>query len=278
MTAGPLRIASLGHAAFAAVLIGLGILGFVTGDFTPVWAPVPKWAPGREALIYACAAISLGSGLLLMIRRTAAMAARALLAWLVIWIALFRAPYLVLAPGQQDSWSGCGETMVITAAAWVLYAWFADAGDKRRLPFPAGETGLTIARVLYGLAMLPFGEAHFFYFKETAALVPSWLPAHEVWAASTGSAFIVAGLAVTAGVYARLAAALSTLQMGLFTVLVWLPIMAAPGPKSAFQWSETILSVALTAAGWVVADSYRDRGWFAARAGPLRSTGARDSL
>src|SRR5215467_2723294 len=146
-----MRIASVGHAVFAATMIAVGILGLINGTFTQLWLPVPKGLPGRELLAYLCALIALGCGLGLLWQRSAANAARLLLAYLVLWTLLFKARFILLAPTEEGSYQSCGENVVVVAAAWVLYAWLGNTRNRRRLDFATGERGVRIARVLYAL-------------------------------------------------------------------------------------------------------------------------------
>jgi len=253
-------ITRISHVVFAVVLIGWGILGLVKGDFAPGWQPVPESMPARVALIYLSAAVCLVAGLGLFWRRTAAFAARLLFGVLLLWLVLLRVPWMFVAFGVGTWWSA-SSTAVITASAWILYASVADEWDRSHLGFFVGNNGVRIARALFGLGLIPFGLAHFLYLESTAPVVPAWLPWHVFWAYFTGAAFIVAGVAMILGLFGRLAAALITLQIALFTLLIWVP-RSLTGDLNAFQWGEFVVSIILTACAWVVSDSYRDEGWF----------------
>ena len=168
-----MRITSAGQAVFGATMVALGILGLITRGFAPIWQPVPESLPAREALAYLCAFISLASGIGLFWPRTAATAARVLFVYLLLWLLLFKGRFIVLAPTVEGSYQTSGETAVIVAGAWVLYAWFAADRDKRWLAFAVGDKGVRMARVLCALALIAFGLSHVAYVNMTAPLVPA---------------------------------------------------------------------------------------------------------
>jgi len=175
---------------------------------------------------------------------------------LLVWLLVLRLPNLFYEhPLVLVAWT-FGATAVMLAGAWVLYTWFADERDRSHMDFFTDGRGLRIARALYGLSLIPFGLAHFMYLDATTVLIPNWLPLHVAWAYFTGAAFIAAGLGVALGVLPRLAATLSTLQIGLFTLIVWVPRIIT-GNVNDFQRGEFVSSCVLTAGAWMVADSYR---------------------
>ena len=261
-----MRIASVGHGVFATVLIAVGIIGLIKSDYAAIWDGVPKGFPAREALPYLCSLIAIGCGLGLLWPRSAPIAARVLLAYLLAWMIAFKVRFIILAPLQEGSYQSTGENAVIVAAAWVLYTWFATDWDRYEVPPATGESGLRVARLIYAFAMIAFGLSHFFYLQFTAPIIPSWLLWPVFWAYFTGTAYLAAGVAVATGVWARLAATLSAVQMGSFIFLVWLPMILA-GKMTDFNWGELVATCVLAASGWVVADSYRGQPWFAVRRG-----------
>lgn len=266
-----MRIASSGHLVFSIAMIGLGIVGLLYPGFAPVWNPVPASIAGHQVLVFLGPLVSLASGIGLLFPRVATTAARLLLTTLLLWLLLFRLPNFLRTSPFEACWS-VFPLAVVLAATWVLYVWFSADWDRQYLGFVSGKNGLAIARMLYGFSLIFFGSAHFIDVKDTLSLIPNWLPGHLFWAYFTGGAFIAAGVAVLARRCARSAALLSAFQIGLFLLLVWVPIVAA-GSKIPFQWSETILNAVLLAAAWVVADSYRNAPWL--MAGGLQSPGRR---
>jgi uncharacterized membrane protein len=236
---------------FALGLIGLGVLSLVYGDFALQWQPVPAWVPGRTFLAYVSGVVLIATGAGLLSRRTSTLSSGVLLVYTVLWLLLLKLPSVVTAPLAEYNWLGFGEIAVIVAAALVLFAKDRPQPQSSMLNFATGENGVRIARYVFALALIPIGLSHFVYLPQTTGFVPAWLPFRREWAYLTGAGHIAAGLAVLFGIVPRLAAMLEAAMIGIFTALVWVPLVAKT--PSQLNWTGFLISWTIGAAAWVVA-------------------------
>ena len=242
-----------GRMLFAVGMIGLGILALVYGDFAMVWQPVAEWVPGRMALAYGFGVIMLVGGVGLLFRAMVAYSVRLLFPYLIVWM-LLKVPALVVAPKMEAVWLGFGELAVLMTGGWVLFARLASLPEGSWLAFLTGEKGIRAARILFAISLLPIGLSHLVYVKQTAELVPAWLPYPEGWAYLTGLGQIASGLGVLFSILPRLAARAEAGMISLFTLLVWGPKIAA-APTARLPWTAFFISWAIAAAAWVVSQN-----------------------
>ena len=238
---------------FAVGMIGLGILALIYGDFALVWQPVAEWIPGRTILAYASGVIMLIGGVGLLFRATASWAAGLLFPYLFVWM-LLKVPALVAAPQMEAVWLGFGELAVLFSGGWILFAKLVVLREGSPLKFLTGENAVRAARILFAVSLLPIGLSHIVYVKDTAGMVPAWLPYRVGWAYLTGAGHMASGLGVLFSVLPRMAAMAEAGMLSAFTILVWIPAIVA-APRTRLPWTAFFISWAITAAAWVVAQN-----------------------
>jgi uncharacterized membrane protein len=238
---------------FAIGMIGLGVLALIYGDFALVWQPVAPWVPGRTVLAYGSGLIMLLGGVGLLLRFAADWSVRILFPYLIVWL-LLKVPALIVAPQMEAVWLGFGELAVLLAGGWILFASLAQLRPGSPLTFLTRDRGIRAARILFAVSLLPIGLSHFVYVKETAELVPVWLPFRVGWAYLTGAGQIACGLGLLFSVFRRVAAWAEAGMLTLFTLLVWGPSILS-APRTRLPWTAFFISWAITSAAWVVAQS-----------------------
>jgi uncharacterized membrane protein YphA (DoxX/SURF4 family) len=235
----------IGWISLAISLLGLGMLGFITGDFALNWQPVPASVPGRAALAYVTAALlwALGAGLLF--DRYKYVFAIATAVTFLVWAVLLHGPGVVADPLNVLPWLGFTERLQVAAGALMLAAaQVPDTSFARR--------SMLVGRIAFGVCLPIFGLSHWAYPQFTADMIPGFIPAHLFFAYFTGSCHIAAGIAIATNVLARLAAILFATMVSGFVLLLHLPrVIGDPGNR--IEWTMIVIALTMTGAAWCLA-------------------------
>jgi uncharacterized membrane protein len=237
----------------AAGFVGLGVLTMIYGDFAMEWQPVSSWVPGRTALAYGSGIILMFGGIGLVPEMTRSASATILFPYLFIWLML-KVPALFVAPGIEGVWLGFGEVAALFAAGWVLFAQTPIREKGWSFRYIKGDRGVQIARILFGLSLIPIGLSHLMYPKETVSLIPAWIPFPFFWAYLTGLGQMLCGFGVVLRIYPRIAAAAEAMMVGLFTLIVW-GAAIVEAPKARLSWTAFFFSWTFAASAWILAGS-----------------------
>jgi uncharacterized membrane protein YphA (DoxX/SURF4 family) len=236
-----------GWIAFAVSMLGLGMLGFITGDFALNWQPAPAGVPGRTMLAYATAALfwTLGAGLLFDRFKYSFGIATAVAFF--VWAILLQGPGVVRDPLNVLPWLGFTERLQVAAGALMLAA--------TQVPGTSFERwGMLVGRISFGVSLPIFGLSHWQYAQFTADMIPAFIPAHMFWAYFTGGAHIAAGVAFLTNVLVRLASVLFAVMVSGFVLLLHLPrTIADPGSRA--EWTMIVIALTISAAAWCAAGS-----------------------
>lgn len=241
------QLLNLGIYVYAVGAIFLGLLGLVSGDFASGWQHVGSHVPFRVPLAYLTAIIELAAGLALLWRRTTRAGAFTLTVlysvFTVVWI-----PKYLENLHNFDPLGNVFEEFSLVIAGAVLFASFLPAGSL------VSRRELLFAR-LYGLSAISFGVGHIYYMPGLLSGIPKWLPPSQMfWFYVTTIGFFLAAASILSGVMARLASRLITAEILGFEMLYWIPKLFVH-PHDHFNWAGNAISIALSGAAWVVADS-----------------------
>jgi uncharacterized membrane protein YphA (DoxX/SURF4 family) len=242
-----LTMLRIGWIGLAVSMLGLGLLGFVSGDFALNWQPVPAWVPGRTLLAYLTAAsfLALGAGLLVD-RYRYSFAIASAVAFLV-WTVLLHGPGVVANPLSILPWLGFTERLEVAVGALMLAATQAPGTVFARRAMLAG-------RIALGVCLPIFGLSHWVYAQFTADMIPAFIPAHLFLAYLTGTGHIAAGVAILTNVFARVAAIAFATMVSSFVLLLHIPrVIADPGNRT--EWTMLVIAMTISAAAWCVAGS-----------------------
>lgn len=248
-----------GRTLVAVTTVAFGALCFAFSDFVSGLQPVPEQVGARLPLALATGLTLVLAGIGLSIRRTATVAALLLAGIHLLWATVLYLPLVAASDAVFGlAWVGCFENFALAGAMLALAALLRDPSPASRATNRVAERLSILARPLYGVSLLVFGLAHFRYPDFVAALIPAWIPAKLFLAWFTGAAHFAAGLAVLAGVAARIACLWHAAMCFIIFAVLHIPRVAADLGNRG-EWTSLFVALALCGVALVFAERFATR-------------------
>ena len=219
----------IGIAALGAAAIATGVMDLVYRAFDLAEQPIQAWAdnvPGNHPFACVVGLALIVGGAAIFDERSRRFGATVLAGVYAIF-AIFWLPRLVTAPAVLGMFpgvyigilAGMATQVIVICAACIVY--------ETRLkgnPVPCS------VRWIFGICIILFGLQHLvnMHSPNNIAMVPAWMPFGQLfWVLFTGSAFLLAGIAVIIRIVDVLAARLLAAMLLVFSAVTLMPILAA---------------------------------------------------
>jgi uncharacterized membrane protein YphA (DoxX/SURF4 family) len=197
----------------------------------------------------------------MIVKRSAALSALVITAYLLTWVLMLQAPRVARVPGSVGMWLDFCESLFLMCGGWIVFTSLVEPGSRLDMKFIAREAGVRVARYLIGVSCLVFGLSHFVYAHFTAGMVPAWLPGRIDFVYLTGVGHLAAGLGILLTIVPRHAATAEAIMISSFALLVHIPGVASE-PGSRMQWTMLFIALAVAGAASATATSLRGSwGW-----------------
>ena len=239
-----------------------GILDIAWGTFDASHQPIKALGnnlPGQHILAYVAGVWLVAAGLAILWRRSARIgAAASAIAYLIfaaLW--LFRYSAGINAFGLRIDvllgvTFGLAQQLMLIAPAAIVYVSAASPDSLLQ------KRAAIAARWMLGLPPVIFGLFHLIGIRVFATIVPHWMSFGYFWAALTGIAFILSGLAICSGIKDVLAARLLALMLLLFEGFVEIPPIFSRLHNEA-TWGAAVYNVTAIGACWIFAEFLASR-------------------
>jgi hypothetical protein len=239
-----------------------GVLNIVWGDFDASHQPIKSLGMSvavQHMLAYVVGVCLVAPGLAVLCRRSAKIGAAATgvayLIFAVLWLSRYYTGIHALGWRIDVILGvsfGLAQQVMLVAPAAILYVSTVSTDSLLQ------AKAIMPTRWMLGLPPILFGLFHLLGLRVFATIVPKWMGFGCFWAAITGIAFILAGLAICSGINDVLAARLLALMLLLFDGLVEIPPIFVRLHNEG-TWGAAVYNVGAIGACWIFAESLATR-------------------